>query len=80
MLPAILLLLLLIAAVFAVTQIGWLITLLFVVAVLTLAYQRLSLLVFSVTFTLLLGLYSTFGTPSGFGRARCGSCWSCCGS
>jgi acyl-CoA dehydrogenase len=72
MLPAIVILLLLIAAAFAVTQIGWLITLLFVVAVLTLAYQRLSLLVFSVTFTVLLGLYSAFGTPVGLWK---GTLW-----
>jgi acyl-CoA dehydrogenase len=65
MLVAILLILLLTAAVFAVTQIGWLITLLFVLSVLVLAYQRLSLLVFSVTFTVLLILYSAFGTPAG---------------
>jgi acyl-CoA dehydrogenase len=72
MLPAILLLLLLVAAAFAVTQIGWLITLLFVVAVLTLAYQRLSLLVFSVTFTVLLGIYSAFGAPVGLWK---GTLW-----
>ncbi|MGC4027346.1 MAG: acyl-CoA dehydrogenase [Steroidobacteraceae bacterium] len=65
MLLAALLLLLLTAAVFAVTQIGALVTLLFVIAVLVLAYQRLPLLAFSVVFTVLFGVYSWFGNPAG---------------
>jgi acyl-CoA dehydrogenase len=62
---AVLLLMLLTGAAFALTQSGWLITALFVIAVLTLAYQRLSLWVFSLTFTLLLGAYSVLGHPTG---------------
>jgi acyl-CoA dehydrogenase len=65
MLLAALLLLLVVAAVFAVTQIGWLVTLLFVIAVLVLAYQRLPLLAFSIVFTVLFALYTAFGDPSG---------------
>jgi acyl-CoA dehydrogenase len=65
MLLSILFLLLVTTAVFAVTQVGWLLTLLFVLAVLVLAYQRLSLLTFTLTFTLLFALYLTFGAPAG---------------
>jgi acyl-CoA dehydrogenase len=65
MLLATLLLLLVTAAAFAVTQFGALITLLFVCAVLILAYQRLPLLAFSLVFTLLLGAYLWFGDPLG---------------
>ncbi len=65
MLLATLLLLLLITAIFAVTQIGAAITLLFIVAVLVLAYNRLPLLAFSIVFTALFGLYSFFGSPVG---------------
>ena len=65
MLLAILFVLLLTAAVFAVTQIGWLITLIFVIAVLTLAYQRLPLLSFTVTFTALLAGYTVLGEAAG---------------
>jgi acyl-CoA dehydrogenase len=65
MLLLILSLLLVTTAVFAVTQIGWLVTLLFIGAVLVLAYQRLSLLTFTLTFTLLFALYLTFGEPAG---------------
>jgi acyl-CoA dehydrogenase len=50
------------AAVYAVTQIGGVIALVFVAAVLLLAYRRLSLLVFTLTFTVLLGSYTQFGT------------------
>jgi acyl-CoA dehydrogenase len=42
-----------------------LITLLFVVAVLVLAYKRLPLLVFSIVFTVLFAVYSMFGDPAG---------------
>jgi acyl-CoA dehydrogenase len=65
MLLATLLVLALVAAIFAVTQIGALITVLFVIAVLVLAYKRLPLLAFSVVFTLLFVVYSWFGDPSG---------------
>ena len=65
MLLATLLVLALVAAIFAVTQIGALITVLFVIAVLVLAYKRLPLLAFSVVFTLLFAAYSWFGEPSG---------------
>jgi acyl-CoA dehydrogenase len=65
MLLATLLLLLVTAAVYAATQIGALITLLFVGAVLLLAYQRLPLLAFSIVFTVLLGAYLWFGSPAG---------------
>ena len=65
MLLAALLLLILTAAVFAVTQIGALVTLLFIVAVLVLAYQRLPLLAFSIGFTVLFGVYTWFGEPAG---------------
>jgi acyl-CoA dehydrogenase len=65
MLLGALLLLILTAAVFAVTQIGALVTLLFIVAVLVLAYQRLPLLAFSIVFSVLLGVYLWFGDPVG---------------
>jgi acyl-CoA dehydrogenase len=65
MLLATLLILALTAAIFAVTQIGALITVLFVIAVLVLAYKRLPLLAFSVVFTLLFVAYSWFDEPSG---------------
>ena len=65
MLLATLLLLAATAAIFAVTQIGALITLLFVVAVLVLAYKRLPLLAFSIVFTALFVAYSIFGDPAG---------------
>ncbi len=61
MLGAIIWLVLLGAAAFAVTQVGGLITLCFIAAVLLLAYRRLSLLTFTVTFTVLLALYTWFG-------------------
>jgi acyl-CoA dehydrogenase len=65
MLLVILLLLAATAAIFAVTQIGALLTLLFVVAVLVLAYKRLPLLVFSITFTVLFIAYFVLGDPAG---------------
>ncbi|MBS0580271.1 MAG: acyl-CoA dehydrogenase [Proteobacteria bacterium] len=58
---AIIWLVLLAAAAFAVTQVGGLVTLAFIAAVLVLAYRRLSLLTFTVTFTVLLGVYTYFG-------------------
>ncbi len=57
-------LLLLAAAAYAATQTGGVITLLFIAAVLFLAYRRLSLLAFSATFTLLLVAYTVLGAQS----------------
>jgi acyl-CoA dehydrogenase len=65
MLLATLLILAATAAIFAVTQIGALITLLFVIAVLVLAYKRLPLLAFSIVFTVLFAAYTWFGDPAG---------------
>src|SRR5580693_4544086 len=65
MLGAIVCLVLLVAAAYAVTQIGGLITLVFIAAVLYLAYRRLSLLVFSMTFTVLFAAYTLLGAPAG---------------
>ncbi len=64
MLGAIVILLLLAAAAYAVTTVGGAIALLFVVAVLFLAYKRLSLLTFTATFTVLLAAYTMFGASS----------------
>jgi acyl-CoA dehydrogenase len=64
MLGAIVSLLLVVAAAYAVTQIGGVITLLFIAAVLFLAYRRLSLLAFTVTFTVLLAAYQVLGANS----------------
>src|SRR5688572_373906 len=66
MLGAIITLLLLAAAAYALTEVGGVITLAFVGAVLFLAYKRLSLFAFTVTFTVLLGIYTGLGaqTPS----------------
>jgi acyl-CoA dehydrogenase len=50
------------AAIVAFAQVGALITLLLIGAVLVLAYQRLPLWAFSITFTLLFGAYAIFGT------------------
>jgi acyl-CoA dehydrogenase len=61
----ILVLIVVLAAAWAVTQFGGAITLLFVAAVLFLAYRRLSLLVFTLTFTVLLAVYTLFGAPAG---------------
>jgi len=61
MLGAIISLLLIVAAAYAVTQIGGIITLLFIAAVLFLAYKRLSLLAFTATFTVLLVAYTLLG-------------------
>ncbi|MEN9705517.1 MAG: acyl-CoA dehydrogenase [Pseudomonadota bacterium] len=65
MLPALLVLMLVTAVAFAVTQVGALITLLFLGALLLMAYQRLPLLAFTATFTALLGGYTWFGAASG---------------
>ena len=65
MLGAVLSLMLILAAAYSLTQIGGVITLLFVAAVLFLAYRRLSLLAFSATFTVLLAAYTVLGAPAG---------------
>ena len=54
MLGALIWLIVVLAAAYALTQTGGVITLLFVAAVLFLAYRRLSLLAFTATFTVLL--------------------------
>lgn len=64
MLGAIVTLALVVAAAYAVTQVGGVITLLFIAAVLFLAYRRLSLLTFTITFTLLLAAYTLLGASS----------------
>src|SRR5437763_2723585 len=61
MLGAIVSLLLVVASAYAVTQVGGVITLLFIAAVLFLAYRRLSLLAFTTTFTVLLAAYTVLG-------------------
>ncbi len=65
MLGAIVSLLIVVAAAFAVTKIGGVITLLFIAALVFLAYRRLSLLAFTVTFTVLLAAYTVLGAPAG---------------
>jgi len=64
MLGAVVSLVLVVAAAFAVTRVGGVITLLFIAAVLFLAYRRLSLLAFTVTFTVLLTAYTVLGASS----------------
>ena len=64
MLGAIVILLLLAAAAYAATTAGGAIALVFIAAVLFLAYKRLSLLTFTATFTVLLAAYSIFGESS----------------
>jgi acyl-CoA dehydrogenase len=64
MLGAIVTLALVVAAAYAVTQVGGVITLLFIAAVLLLAYRRLSLLTFTVTFTVLLAAYTALATST----------------
>ena len=58
---------------------GALITLVFVLAVMYLAYRRLPLLIYTLTFTLLLAAYLRFGNPGGIWQGTCGCCWRCCG-
>jgi len=75
MLGAIVTLLLVAAAAYAIGQAGGLITLLFVAAVVFLAYRRLSLLVFTATFTLLLAAYTLLGASSAPAGAWKGFLW-----
>src|ERR1700732_1398146 len=72
MLGAFLALTLVVAAAYAVTQVGGVITLLFIAAVLFLAYRRLSLLTFTVTFTVLLFAYTLLGAPAGIWKGFLG--------
>ena len=65
MIRALIILAALAAAVWAATQPGGIIALLFVVAVLYLAYRRLSLLAFTATFFVLLVAYTAVGAPAG---------------
>ncbi|HKD54213.1 MAG TPA: acyl-CoA dehydrogenase family protein, partial [Steroidobacteraceae bacterium] len=65
MLGAIVSLVIILAAAYAVTQIGGVLTLLFIAAVLFLAYRRLSLLAFTATFTVLFAAYLVLGAPAG---------------
>ncbi|MBV8402614.1 MAG: hypothetical protein JO203_00340, partial [Gammaproteobacteria bacterium] len=64
MLGAVISLIVVLAAVYALTQVGGVITLLFVAALLFLAYRRLSLLAFTLTFTALLAAYTWLGASS----------------
>ena len=61
MLGALLTLLVVAAAAYAVTQVGGVILLLFIAALVMLAYLRVTLIAFSVTFTVLLAAYSELG-------------------
>jgi len=80
MLGAIFSLVLVAAAAYAVTQVGGVITLLFIAAVLFLAYRRLSLLVFTITFTVLLAAYTVFGASSAPAGIWKGFLWILLGS
>ena len=76
MLLAALLLLILTAAVFAVTQIGALVTLLFIVAVLVLAYQRLPLLaVFAGLHRAVRGVHVVRRARGRVERPAAAACW-----
>jgi len=68
MLGAIISLVLVAAAAWAVTKVGGVITLLLIAAVLFLAYRRLSLLAFTLTFTVLFAAYLWFGAPAPWWR------------
>ncbi len=65
MIRALVVIALLAAALYALTMPGGIIALLFVAAVLYLAYRRMSLLSFTITFTVLLVAYTLFGAPAG---------------
>mgnify|MGYP001053434330 CR=1 FL=1 len=69
MLAAIVTLLVAAAVVFALFSIGGLVTLAFIATVLILAYQRLSLLTFTIAFTALLAVYTVLGAPAGVWKA-----------
>src|SRR3981081_2608195 len=72
MLGALLSLTLVVAAASAVPPVGGGITLMFIAAGLFLAYRRLSLLTFTVTFTVLLFAYTLLGAPAGIWKGFLG--------
>ena len=67
------------AAAYAVTQTGGVITLAFIAALLLLAYRRLSLLAYTLTFTVLLLTYTLLGTMSGTASLWKGVLWTLLG-
>ncbi len=75
MLGALLALIAAVAIGYAVTQAGGVITLILIVAVLYLAYRRLSLLAFTATFTVLLLAYSYFGENNAAAATWKGFLW-----
>jgi acyl-CoA dehydrogenase len=75
MLGALLALIAAVAIGYAVTQAGGVITLILIVAVLYLAYRRLSLLAFTATFTVLLVAYSYFGENNAAAATWKGFLW-----
>ena len=76
MVPVIITLLLVAAAVYAVTQVGGVVALAFIAAVLLLAYRRLSLLAFTLTFTVLLGIYTALGAAGTAASVWKGLLWT----
>ena len=75
MLGAVITLLIVAACVYALSQVGGVIALLFVVAVIYLAYRRLPLLIFTLTFTVLLAAYTIFGAASAPAGIWKGALW-----
>jgi len=67
------------AAAYAVTQTGGVITLAFIAALLLLAYRRLSLLAYTLTFTVVLLSYTLLGTMSGTASVWKGVLWTLLG-
>ncbi|HSY09124.1 MAG TPA: acyl-CoA dehydrogenase [Steroidobacteraceae bacterium] len=76
MVPVVITLLLVAAAVYAVTQVGGVVALAFIAAVLLLAYRRLSLLAFTLTFTVLLGIYTALGAAGTAASVWKGLLWT----
>jgi acyl-CoA dehydrogenase len=75
MLGAVITLLVLVAGAYALSHVGGVITLLFVLAVIYLAYRRLPLLIFTLTFTVLLAAYTIFGAASAPAGIWKGALW-----
>ncbi|MBV8496267.1 MAG: hypothetical protein JO361_05745, partial [Gammaproteobacteria bacterium] len=79
MLGALISLVLVAAAAYAVTRVGGIIALLFIAAVLLFAYRRLSLLAFTLSFTVLLAAYVVLGAPADIWKAALAGvvalCW-----
>jgi acyl-CoA dehydrogenase len=67
------------AAAYATTQIGGIIALAFIAALLVLAYKRASLLLFSLTFTVLLAAYTVLGAANLPAQAWKGFLWALLG-